>query len=69
MKLRYHSWQPLLALAHSYSALDLEWLAFLDDFKQTLDKFLVPEAERAELFAIVDSTKKDIVLLKRGECN
>jgi hypothetical protein len=30
---------------------------------QTLDKFQVPEAERAELFAIVDSTKKDIVRL------
>jgi hemoglobin len=39
-----------------------EWQAFLDDFRQTLDKFGVPEAERAELFAIVDSTKKDIVL-------
>jgi hemoglobin len=39
-----------------------EWRAFLDDFKQTLDKFKVPEAEQAELFAIVDSTKKDIVV-------
>ncbi len=42
-----------------------EWQAFLDDFRQTLDKFQVPDAERAELFAIVDSTKKDIVLPKR----
>jgi hypothetical protein len=41
---------------------DQEWEAFLDDFRQTLDKFQVPEAERAELFAIVASTKKDIVL-------
>jgi hemoglobin len=39
-----------------------EWQAFLDDLKQTLDKFSVPEAERAELFAIVDSTKREIVL-------
>ena len=39
-----------------------EWRAFLDDFRQTLDKFQVPEAERAELFAIVDSTKQDIVM-------
>jgi hemoglobin len=39
-----------------------EWRAFLDDFRQTLDKFGVPEAERAELEAIVDSTKKDIVV-------
>ena len=40
---------------------DREWQAFLDDFRQTLDKFQVPEAECAELFAIVDSPKKDIV--------
>ncbi len=39
-----------------------EWQAFLEDFKQTLDKFKVPDAEQAELFAIVESTKKDIVL-------
>ena len=39
-----------------------EWQAFLDDFRQTLDKFQVPEAERAELLAIVDSTKNDIVM-------
>jgi hemoglobin len=42
-----------------------EWQAFLDDFKQTLDRFGVPETEQAELFAIVDSTKKDIVLLRK----
>jgi hemoglobin len=39
-----------------------EWQVFLDDFKATLDKFSVPVAEQAELFAIVESTKKDIVL-------
>ncbi|MEX0675997.1 MAG: group 1 truncated hemoglobin [Pirellulales bacterium] len=39
-----------------------QWQAFLDDFNQTLDKFGVPDAEQAELFAIVESTKKDIVL-------
>jgi hemoglobin len=40
---------------------DQEWQAFLDDLRQTLDKFQVPPAERAELFAIVDSTRNDIV--------
>jgi hemoglobin len=40
---------------------ELEWQTFLDDFKQTLDKFRVPDAEQAELRAIVDSTKNDIV--------
>ncbi|HKI34193.1 MAG TPA: alpha/beta fold hydrolase [Gemmataceae bacterium] len=39
-----------------------EWQAFLDDLGQTLDKFQVPPAEKAEIFAIVASTKSDIVL-------
>jgi hemoglobin len=54
----------------SHAHLDIteqEWQAFLDDLRQTLDKFAVPEAERAELFAIVASTKKDIVLPKAEE--
>ena len=38
-----------------------EWVAFLDDFQQTLDKFKVPAREQAELKAIVDSTRADIV--------
>jgi hemoglobin len=39
-----------------------EWEAFLDDFRQTLDKFEVPDAEQAELKAIVESTRADIVV-------
>ena len=39
-----------------------EWQVFLTDFQPTLDKFHVPAAEREELFAIVQSTKNDIVL-------
>jgi hemoglobin len=49
----------------SHAHLDItehEWQVFLDDFRRTLDKFGVPDAERAELFAIVESTKRDIVL-------
>jgi hemoglobin len=38
-----------------------EWVAFMDDFHQTLAKFGVPERERGELDAIVESTKDDIV--------
>lgn len=41
---------------------DFEWQSFLDDLRQTFDKFDVPAAERAELLAIVESTKSDIVL-------
>jgi hemoglobin len=39
-----------------------EWSAFLDDLRQTFDRFGVPAGERQELVAIVESTKKDIVL-------
>lgn len=38
-----------------------EWEAFMDDFRQTLDKFQVPPGEQAELRAIVQSTYADIV--------
>ena len=39
-----------------------EWQAFLDDFQKALDKCGVPQAEQAELKAIVDSTRADIVV-------
>jgi hemoglobin len=39
-----------------------EWAAFLDDLRQTLDKFKVPAAEQAQLSAIVQSTYGDIVV-------
>lgn len=39
-----------------------EWQAMLSDFRKVLDKFHVPANEQNELFAIVESTKKDIVV-------
>jgi len=39
-----------------------EWQAMVADFKKTLDHFKVPEKEQNELFAIVESTKPDIVV-------
>jgi hemoglobin len=39
-----------------------EWEVFLEDLGRTFDEFNVPAAERGELFTIVESTKKDIVL-------
>jgi hypothetical protein len=39
----------------------VEWDAFCKDFDDTMAKFNVPEAEHKELFAIVESTKGDIV--------
>ena len=40
-----------------------EWEAMASDFKVTLDKFEVPEQEQEELFAIMESTKEDIVVV------
>lgn len=39
-----------------------EWRAFIDDLNQTLEKFEVPQQERSELFAIIESTRHDIVV-------
>jgi hemoglobin len=39
-----------------------EWAAFLEDLKLTLDHFNVPSFEQSEIFAIVNSTKNDIVV-------
>ena len=37
------------------------------DFKKVLDKFKVPEREQKELFAIVETTKGDIVISPVGK--
>jgi hemoglobin len=53
------------SMAESHKELKItgkEWEAFLDDFHQTLDKFKVPAEEQAELKAIVNSTRSDIVI-------
>jgi hemoglobin len=39
-----------------------EWNALLVDFRASLDRFKVPAAEQAELVAIVESTRADIVV-------
>jgi hemoglobin len=39
-----------------------EWEAFIDDLNQTLDKFGVPQQERSELLAIIQSTRNAIVV-------
>jgi hemoglobin len=39
-----------------------EWQAFMEDLQQTLDKFAVPEAEQAEVKALVESTRSAIVI-------
>ena len=39
-----------------------EWQVFLADLQACLDHFAVPKAEQGEIFALVDSTRSDIVL-------
>ena len=41
---------------------EAEWQALAEDFKASLDHFGVGEQEQSELFAIVESTKGDIVV-------
>jgi hemoglobin len=41
---------------------EAEWQAFMDDVQQTLSKFEVPEPERGELIAIIESTQDAIVV-------
>src|SRR6267142_1748589 len=39
-----------------------DWLIFLNHVKATLHKFAVPERERGEALAFVESLKKDIIV-------
>jgi hemoglobin len=43
-----------------------EWQAMAAEFKKSLDKFKVPEAEQKELFDIVGTTKGDIVVPEKA---
>ncbi len=56
-----------LSMKDSHAALGItekDWGLLEADFKATLDKFGVPETEQQELFAIVGSTKGDIVVVE-----
>jgi len=53
------------SMADSHAHLKItaqEWEAFVEDFRQTLNKFAVPAPEQDELIAIVNSTRADIVV-------
>jgi hemoglobin len=41
-----------------------EWQAMLSDFRRVLNNYTVPAKEQQELIAIVESTKKDILIRK-----
>jgi hemoglobin len=49
--------------AHTHlNIAEKEWQAMAADFKKSLDKFAVPRREQDELFALVGTTKGDIVI-------
>ncbi|MFO0904442.1 MAG: group 1 truncated hemoglobin [Pirellulales bacterium] len=43
---------------------DSQWQAFLDLLKQSLDQFRVPLPEQGEVFALVESTREEIVVAR-----
>jgi hemoglobin len=58
------------AMAESHRDLQItpaEWRAFMEDLNDTLDKFDVPQQERSEVVAIVESTRDDIVVAESSE--
>lgn len=51
--------------AHAHlNITEKEWQAMLSDFKASLAKYNVGQQEQTELLAIVDGTKKDIVVMQ-----
>lgn len=53
------------AMKESHAHLNIserEWQAMLADFRRVLNNYQVPKREQQELVAIVESTKKDIVI-------
>jgi len=58
------------AMAESHRELQItpeEWRAFMEDLDATLDKFDVPQQERSEVIAIVESTRNDIVVAETSQ--
>jgi hemoglobin len=52
------------SMFESHSHLDItpdEWQSFMADLDATFDQFSVPQTERNELIAIVESTRDDII--------
>jgi hemoglobin len=51
-----------MKLSHEGMGIDeSDWRIFIGCLQATLDKFQVPVAERAQVLAFVDSTKRDMV--------
>jgi len=62
LKITGQEWEDGLGRHRCQTKVRAPMSRILDDFQQTLDKFKVPAEEQAELKAIVDSTRSDIVI-------
>ena len=56
-----YSGRPMKDVHAKLNISEKEWDAMAADFQKTLNKFNVPKKEQGELFAIVGSTRGDIV--------
>ena len=59
---RRYSGRPMGDSHRDLMITDEEWLAFMDDVQETLDKFGVPQLEQDVIKAIVESTHDAIVV-------
>ena len=57
-----YSGRPMGDVHRDLMITEPEWQAFMDDLNQTLDKFQVPQPERDEVIAIVESTKDGVIV-------
>ncbi len=57
----YYTGRDMAASHKGMGISDRDWEIFLGHLRATLDKFQVPEKERREVLAFVDSTRADIV--------
>jgi hemoglobin len=57
----YYTGRDMVTTHKGMKISDSDWQRFLGHLRATLDKFRVPEPERREVLAFVDSTKAAIV--------
>jgi hemoglobin len=57
----YYTGRDMVATHKGMKISDSDWQRFLGHLRATLDKFRVPEPERREVLAFVESTKAAIV--------
>lgn len=57
----YYTGRDMKTSHHGMRISEADWSAFLGHLHATLDAFQVPQAERGEVVALVQSTKKDMV--------